>query len=70
MCQQMCVLFVALLLFCNPAEPAILFEQHNPQMEDDFICQIQAGDGAEPTDAELLTMVLINIEQCLQSIGR
>ena len=42
MCQQMRELFAALLLFCNPAEPAILFEQHNPQMGDDFICRIQA----------------------------
>ena len=69
-CQQMRKLFVALLLFCNPAEPAILFEQHNPQMGDDFIHWIQAGGGAEPTDAELLTMVLIDIEQRLQSVGR
>ena len=57
MCQQMRELFVTLLLFCNTAEPAILFEQHNPQMGDDFIRQIQAGGGAEPTDAELCTMV-------------
>ena len=62
MCQQMCELFVALILFCNLAEPAILFEQHNPQMGDDFICQIQAGGGTEPTDAELRTMVLIDID--------
>ena len=31
-CPQMCDLFVGLLLFCNPAEPTILFEFHNPQM--------------------------------------
>ena len=70
MCQQMRELLVTLLLFCNLAEPAVLFEQHNPQMGDDFICRIQAGGGAEPTDAELCTMVSIDIEQCLQSVGR
>ena len=69
-CQQMHELFVALLLFCDLAEPAILFKQHNPQMGDDFICQIQAGGGAEPTDTELRTMVLIDIEQRQQSVGR
>ena len=70
MCQQMHELFVTLLLFCNPAEPAVLFEQYNPQMGDDFIRRVQARGSAEPTDAKLCTMVLINIEQCLQSVGR
>ena len=56
-------LFVALLLFYNPAEPAVLFEQHNLQMGGNFICWIQAGGGAAPTDTEMCTMVLINIER-------
>ena len=43
MCPQMRKLFVALLLFCNPAVLTI-----HPQMGDDFICRIQAGGGAEP----------------------
>ena len=62
MCQQMCEFLVALLLFCNLVEPAILFERHNPQMGDNFIHWIQAGGGAEPTDTELGTIVLIAIE--------
>ena len=39
-------------------------------MGNGFIRRIQAEGGAEPTDTELHTMVLIDIEQRLQSIGR
>ena len=63
MCPQICKIFITLLLICNPAEPVILFEQHNLQMGDNSIHHIQAGSGAEPTEIELHTMVLIDIEQ-------
>ena len=53
----------------QPSQSCHFLKTTLPANGEDFSCREQAGVGAEPTNAELCTMILIDIER-LQSVGR
>ena len=62
-------LFVTILMFCSPANPVELFNNHHMDWVDDF--QNAAGKNHQSLDdRQLRTLVIIDIQQRLQSWDR
>ena len=59
-------LFVVILLFCYPANPKELFENFHQDWADDFK-KNAVKKGVKLTDSQLKTMIILDIQQRLQS---
>ena len=62
-------LFITILMFCEPANPKTLFEDHFLEWADDFKHQAEKK-GYVLTNEQLRTLVLIDIKQRLESWER
>ena len=62
MCSQIRTLFVVILKFCQPSNPRALFDEFWPTWTDDY-----KHRNPNLTEAQLKTMVLLNIETRLHS---
>ena len=69
MCSQIRSLFVMILLYCQPADPAQLFNTFWTDWTDDFSHRGQQR-GLTFTDAQLRTMVRLDLQMRLQGDGK
>ena len=69
LCPQIRELYVTILLFCMPSEPRALFDEFWSTWADDFEHRGQQRNLAL-TEAQLKTMVLLDIDMRLQSVEK
>ena len=69
MCPQLRSLYVVILLYCQPADPAHLFNDFWPDWTDDFKYRGEQR-GLTFTDAQLRTMVRLDLQVRLQADGK
>ena len=69
MCPQIREMFVIILMFCFPSEPATLFDEFWDTWFDDFQLKSQRR-GIHLSEDQLKTMVLLDLEQRLSSFER
>ena len=59
-------LFTIIIIFCQPANPLELFDAHHTEWADDFILNA-SKNGISLTESQVRTMVVMDIQQRLQS---
>ena len=59
-------LFTIIIIFCQPANPLQLFDAHHTEWADDFV-QSASKKGIHLTESQVRTMVVMDIQQRLQS---
>jgi hypothetical protein len=69
MCPALRELFITILIFCMPANPRELFEKHYMDWTDDIQRQ-STEKGHVLNDEQLRILILLDIQQRLQSWGR
>ena len=69
LCQQIRELFVTILLFCMPSDPRALFEEFWRTWADDYQRRGHQRN-LDPSENQLRTMVLLDIDLRLQSVEK